>query len=111
MGVVILTGKIGIPEECRRRVNPQLYAADVVVVALGKEFGAALPVVLPRKNTLKKNGKSVKHLDENEVTLEAFKTSYHGLHGTIIGLIGISRDITERKNRKKECGTSVIITG
>lgn len=53
------------------------------------------------QNTIRRNEETVTYPDGKEVILETLKTPYHDLEGTIIGLIGISRDITERKNREE----------
>lgn len=54
------------------------------------------------QNTFRKNEETVTYPDGKEVILETLKTPYHDFEGTIIGLIGISRDITERKNREEK---------
>ena len=48
----------------------------------------------------RKAEETVVYPDGKEVILETLKTPYRDPDGTIIGLIGISRDITERKNRE-----------
>ncbi|PKM73614.1 MAG: hypothetical protein CVU91_04845 [Firmicutes bacterium HGW-Firmicutes-16] len=40
--------------------------------------------------------------DGTEVYLETIKTSYFDKQGNLLGLIGVSRDITERKNKEEE---------
>lgn len=54
------------------------------------------------KNTFRKNEETVTYPDGKEVILETLKTPYHDSEGNIVGLIGISRDITERKNREEK---------
>jgi diguanylate cyclase (GGDEF)-like protein/PAS domain S-box-containing protein len=54
------------------------------------------------KNMFRKNEETVTYPDGREVVLETLKTPYHDSKGTIIGLIGISRDITERKKREEK---------
>lgn len=54
------------------------------------------------KDTFRKNEVNVTYPDGKEVVLETVKTPYHDFEGTIIGLIGISRDITERKCREEK---------
>jgi diguanylate cyclase (GGDEF)-like protein len=49
----------------------------------------------------RKAEETVVYPDGKEVILETLKTPYRDPDGTIIGLIGISRDITERKNREE----------
>lgn len=53
-------------------------------------------------NTFIKQEERVTYPDGKEVVLETLKTPYHEQEGNIIGLIGISRDITERKNREEK---------
>lgn len=48
------------------------------------------------------NDEIVTYPDGTKVFLETLKTSYSNSDGTILGLIGISRDITERKKREEE---------
>lgn len=54
------------------------------------------------------NGKTYKgdfislYPDGTEVRFETLKTSYCDKNGTVLGVIGISRDITDRKKRKKK---------
>ncbi|MDD4689972.1 MAG: diguanylate cyclase [Eubacteriales bacterium] len=55
-----------------------------------------------REKTSKKNEEKVIYPDGREVILETLKTPYYDFEGNIIGLIGISRDITERKNREEK---------
>lgn len=54
------------------------------------------------QNTFKKNEETVIYPDGKEVILETLKTPYYDHEGKIIGLIGISRDITERRNREEK---------
>lgn len=48
------------------------------------------------------NDEVVTYPDGTKVYLETLKTSYSNSDGTPLGLIGISRDITERKKREEE---------
>lgn len=48
------------------------------------------------------NEEIVTYPDGSKVLLETLKTPYFNSEGTILGLIGISRDITERKKREEE---------
>ena len=50
----------------------------------------------------RRNDESVTYPDGSEVYLETLKTPYSNSKGEVLGLIGISRDITERKEREKE---------
>ena len=43
-----------------------------------------------------------KYPDGTEVYLETIKTSYFDKQGKLLGLIGVSRDVTERKKKEKE---------
>jgi len=53
-------------------------------------------------NTVRKREKDVTYPDGKKVVLEILKTPYYDSEGNIIGLIGISRDVTERKNREEK---------
>jgi diguanylate cyclase (GGDEF)-like protein/PAS domain S-box-containing protein len=48
------------------------------------------------------NDEIVTYPDGKKVFLETLKTSYSNSDGTALGVIGISRDITERKKREEE---------
>lgn len=50
----------------------------------------------------RKNEEIVLYPDGSQVYLETLKTPYYDFPHNIIGLIGISRDITERKKREEE---------
>lgn len=52
--------------------------------------------------TSRRNEEKVTYPDGKEVILETLKTPYYDFEGNIIGLIGISRDITERKKREEK---------
>jgi len=54
------------------------------------------------RDTFKKNEERVTYPNGKEVVLETLKTPYYDHEGNIIGLIGISRDITERKLREEK---------
>lgn len=51
---------------------------------------------------LSKNEETVTYPDGKEVVLETLKTPYYDFEGNLIGVIGISRDITERKKREEK---------
>lgn len=46
--------------------------------------------------------KTVRYSDGTEVVFETLMTPYYDVAGTIIGVIGVSRDVTERKNREEK---------
>ncbi|MFZ7119524.1 MAG: HD domain-containing phosphohydrolase [Eubacteriaceae bacterium] len=50
----------------------------------------------------RRNDEVVTYPDGSKVFLETLKTPYSNSDGTVLGLIGISRDITERKKREQE---------
>ncbi len=50
----------------------------------------------------RKNEEAVTYPDGNQVFLETLKTPFYDSEGNILGLIGISRDITERKKKEEE---------
>lgn len=52
------------------------------------------------QNTFTKNEVTVTYPDGRELVFETLKTPYRDKEGKIIGLVGISRDITERKIRE-----------
>lgn len=54
-----------------------------------------------RINAFRKNEERVKYPNGSTVIFETLKTPYYDFEGQMIGLIGISRDITERKNREE----------
>ncbi|WHH57781.1 diguanylate cyclase [Petroclostridium sp. X23] len=55
-----------------------------------------------KQGTPRRNDEIVTYPDGTKVFLETLKTSYTNSQGTVLGLIGISRDITERKKREEE---------
>jgi len=55
-----------------------------------------------RQGTQKKNDEVAIYPDGNRVYLETLKTPYFDDSGNLLGLIGISRDITERKKKEEE---------
>lgn len=52
--------------------------------------------------TERMNEEIVEYPDGRKICLETLKTPYYDSDGTVSGLIGVSRDITERKNREEE---------
>ena len=50
----------------------------------------------------RKNEEEVEYPDGHRVILETLKTPYYDSEGNVLGLIGISRDITERKQKEEE---------
>lgn len=54
------------------------------------------------QNEFKKNEVTITYPDGREVIIETLRIPYHDHEGNIIGLIGISRDITERKNKEEK---------
>lgn len=54
------------------------------------------------QNMSTKNEVTVTYSDGRELIFETLKTPYRDKEGNIIGLIGIGRDITERKNRENK---------
>ncbi len=54
------------------------------------------------EKAFRKNEEKVTYPDGKEVILETLKTPYYDFDGNLIGLIGISRDITERKKREEK---------
>lgn len=55
-----------------------------------------------RQGIQKKNDEEAIYPDGNRVYLETLKTPYFDDSGNLLGLIGISRDITERKKKEEE---------
>jgi len=54
-----------------------------------------------KTNKFGKSEETVAYPDGSKVILETLKTPYYDFQGRIIGMIGVSRDITERKNREE----------
>lgn len=55
-----------------------------------------------KSGTARANEEIITYPDGKKIFLETLKTPYYDDAGSIIGLIGISRDITGRKSREKE---------
>ena len=54
-----------------------------------------------KTNISRRNEEMVIYPDGKKVILETLKTPYYDFEGNVMGLIGISRDITKRKNREE----------
>jgi len=54
------------------------------------------------KKSYRKYEETITYPDGRDAVLETLKTPYYDCEGNIIGLIGISRDITEHKNREEK---------
>ncbi|MPM07775.1 hypothetical protein SDC9_54083 [bioreactor metagenome] len=59
-----------------------------------------MDVEMMKTNSFRINEENVAYPDGTRVILETLKTPYCDFYGNIIGLIGVSRDITERKSRE-----------
>jgi len=57
--------------------------------------------ILEQGNPIKIENMSI-YSDGTEVYLETIKTSYFDKQGNVLGLIGVSRDVTERKKKEEE---------
>ncbi|PKM86879.1 MAG: hypothetical protein CVU87_10800, partial [Firmicutes bacterium HGW-Firmicutes-12] len=55
-----------------------------------------------KQKSQRKNEELVKYPDGEKVFLETLKTPYYDAENNVVGLIGISRDITERKQKEEE---------
>lgn len=55
-----------------------------------------------KQGKTRKNDEIVTYPDGKKILLETLKTTYCNSEGSVLGLIGISRDITERKQREEE---------
>lgn len=55
-----------------------------------------------RQKQERKNEEQVTYPDGHKVYLETLKTPYYDKEGNVLGLIGVSRDISERKNKELE---------
>jgi len=61
-----------------------------------------MDVAMMEQKRTRRNEEEVKYPDGHHVTLETVKTPYYDSEGNVLGLIGISRDITERKKKEDE---------
>jgi len=59
-----------------------------------------MDIQMMRSKMFRKDEENVMYPDGRTVVFETLKTPYYDSEGSVIGLIGISRDITERKNRE-----------
>ena len=59
-----------------------------------------MDIEIMKAKTSKKNEETVRYPDGKKVILETLKTPYYDVDGQVIGIIGISRDISKRKNRE-----------
>lgn len=66
------------------------------------EFFRSTDIELLTNKTFMKCEEKVTYPDGRKVILETLKTPYYDSEGNIIGLIGISRDVTERKIREEK---------
>ncbi len=90
----VLTGK---PEnEIIGLMDSDLFDPDKA------EFFRGMDVEMLKGQKTTSNEEIVTYPDGREIFLETVKTPYFDLNGRTIGLIGISRDITERKKREDE---------
>jgi len=61
-----------------------------------------MDITMINQNSPRKNEEIVTYPDGSKVYLETLKTPYYDPEGNLLGLIGISRDITERKKKEEE---------
>ncbi len=61
-----------------------------------------MDLIMMREKKSRRNEEIVTYPDGREVYLETLKTPYYDHNGEILGLIGVSRDITERKKNEAE---------
>ncbi len=61
-----------------------------------------MDLIMLAQCTERMNEESVEYPDGQKICLETLKTPYYDSDGSVSGLIGVSRDITERKNREEE---------
>jgi PAS domain S-box-containing protein len=55
-----------------------------------------------KQKSQRKNEELVKYPEGEKVFLETLKTPYYDTENNVLGLIGVSRDITERKQKEEE---------
>lgn len=79
-----------------RRTDFELFENEMAVLfrTMDKE--------MLKQNHPRKNEEVVTYPDGNKVFLETMKTPYYDSEGNILGLIGVSRDITERKQKEEK---------
>ncbi|MBP8639679.1 MAG: PAS domain S-box protein [Oscillospiraceae bacterium] len=71
----------------------------------GKELASQfnkMDIEMLKLNQSKRNEEVVTTANGSEIFLETLKSPYYNNNGELVGLIGISRDITERKKREAE---------
>ncbi len=61
-----------------------------------------MDLIMMNEKKARRNEERVTYPDGREVDLETLKTPYYDHNGQILGLIGVSRDITERKQAEAE---------
>ena len=61
-----------------------------------------MDILMLRKSAPRTNEEILKYPDGQNLCYETLKTPYYDPDGNIIGLIGVSRDITDRKKREEE---------
>ena len=59
-----------------------------------------MDIEMMKTNTFRKSEEIVTYPDGKTVIFETLKTPYYDFEGQVIGLIGVSRDISERKKRE-----------
>lgn len=62
----------------------------------------SMDIEMMEQECSRKNEEIVTYPGGKKVFLETLKTPYYGPEGSLLGLIGVSRDITERKKREEE---------
>ena len=62
----------------------------------------AMDVAMMSQKQQRKNEEEVTYPDGHKVDLETLKTPYYDKEGNVLGLIGVSRDISERKAKELE---------
>ena len=65
-------------------------------------FFRKMDVLMMDQKTQRKNEEEVTYPDGHKVCLDTLKTPYYDPEGNVLGLIGVSRDITERKQKEEE---------
>lgn len=90
-------GFIGKTEnEIVGRTDSELFDPDTAA------FFRTMDIEMMTLGTTRKNEETVCYPNGDKVILETLKTPFYNHDGKVIGLIGISRDISERKKREEE---------